>query len=75
MPYKSIKSLPSSVKNNLPTHAQEIYQAAFNHAWDEYKDPVKRAENTSQEETTHKVAWAAVKKKYTKKNNEWTSKT
>jgi cation transport regulator len=62
MPYKNLSDLPDGVRNNLPTHAQEIYQAAFNHAWDEYaaRGPAGR------EETAHKVAWSAVKKSYRK---------
>jgi cation transport regulator len=66
MPYNSLSDLPASVKDNLPKHAQEIYQKAFNNAWDEYKDSDKRFEDTSREETAHKVAWAAVKKVYDK---------
>lgn len=66
MPYNSLSDLPASVKDNLPEHAQEIYQKAFNNAWDEYKDSDKRFEDTSREETAHKVAWAAVKKVYDK---------
>jgi cation transport regulator len=41
----------------LPEHAQEIYQAAFNNAWDEYGQDEQRA---------HRVAWSAVKQKYVK---------
>lgn len=66
MPYKSSKDLPDSVTNHLPAHAQEIYREAFNHAYTEYKDASKRKGEASQEETAHKVAWAAVKKKYKK---------
>lgn len=74
MPYKSIDDLPSSVKSALPVAAQKIYLAAFNHAWDEYKDPQKRATKESQEKVTHKVAWAAVKKKYVKAGDTWEKK-
>ena len=42
MPYKTISSLPDSVKNHLPKHAQEIYLAAFNNAWEQYRDPEGR---------------------------------
>ncbi|MDL2357530.1 MAG: ChaB family protein [Pseudomonadota bacterium] len=56
MPYATIAELPDSVRENLPTHAQEIYKEAFNHAWDEY----------GREENAHRVAWSAVKKKYRK---------
>ncbi len=57
MPYDSIKDLPASVRDNLPKHAQEIYQKAYNSAWDEYDHDEERA---------HRVAWSAVKKKYKK---------
>jgi cation transport regulator len=66
MPYKKVDELPDSVKENLPRHAQEIYRAAFNSAWEEYKDPKERRGGDSREETAHKVAWAAVKEKYKK---------
>ncbi len=57
MPYKTINELPDSVKDNVPKHAQEIYQAAYNSAWDEYDHDEERA---------HRVAWAAVKNDYEK---------
>lgn len=38
MPYNTLKDLPNSVRHVLPLHAQEIYQASFNHAYEEYKD-------------------------------------
>ena len=66
MPYNQVSDLPPSVKDHLPAHAQEIYLKAFNSAWHEYKDSHKRMGGTSQEETAHKVAWAAVKKTYAK---------
>lgn len=66
MPYDSVKDLPDSVKDNLPMHAQEIYKEAYNSAWDEYKDPGDRRGDASREETAHRIAWAAVKKKYEK---------
>ncbi|MBZ0297876.1 MAG: putative cation transport regulator ChaB [Anaerolineae bacterium] len=66
MPYKTLSDLPDSVRDNLPKHAQQIYQEAYNSAWDEYKDPDDRRGDASREETAHKVAWAAVKKDYEK---------
>jgi len=66
--------LPEPVKNSLPDHAKEIYREAFNHAWDEYSDPSKRRKGTSQEETAHRVAWAAVKKIYEKIGDRWVKK-
>lgn len=74
MPYDTLKELPESVRDNLPKHAQEIYMAAYNSAWDEYKNAEDRREGASREEVAHKVAWDAVKKKYEKKNGTWQSK-
>lgn len=56
MPYKQLNDLPDSVKNNLPKHAQEIFQAAFNNAEKEY----------GEEEQAFRVAWSAVKRDYEK---------
>lgn len=66
MPYDRISELPDSVTNALPRHAQEIYLAAYNSAWDQYEDPDDRHGDASREETSHKVAWAAVKHSYSK---------
>jgi cation transport regulator len=57
MPYQHLSDLPASVRENLPHHAQEIYRAAFNNAWDAYDHDEERA---------HRVAWAAVKQVYEK---------
>jgi cation transport regulator len=62
MPYSSVSDLSASVRDNLPKHAQEIYKEAFNSAYDEYASRGAEA----REETAHKVAWTAVKKKYKK---------
>ncbi len=66
MPYDQLTELPEPVREHLPKHAQEIYRAAFNSAWQEYKDADKRRDDASREEVAHRVAWAAVKKKYEK---------
>lgn len=71
MPYPSVSDLPDTVKNVLPMHAQEIFQAAFNSAWDEYKDPNDRRGDDSREEVAFKVAWSAVKKQYKADGNRW----
>jgi len=63
MPYDKVSDLPDSVKENLSEHAQQIYLAAFNKAWDKYSDPGQRSGDDSREETSHKVAWNAVKEK------------
>lgn len=77
MPYKNVSDLPDSVKDNLPKHAQEIYMEAFNNAWDEYDEAKERRGGATREETAHKVAWAAVKKKYEKdeKSDKWKAKS
>lgn len=55
MPYRTNRDLPQSVRAHLPKHAQDLYRQAFNHALDEYD---------GHEEAAHRVAWAAVKRKY-----------
>lgn len=60
MPYDRNDELPDSVRSHLPAKAQKIYREAFNSAFEQYKS---RADG---EETAHKVAWSAVKKKYHK---------
>lgn len=74
MPYQNLTDLPDSVKDNLPQHAQEIYQAAYNSAWEQYKDPEDRRGDASREETAHRVAWAAVKQSYEKRDDQWVCK-
>lgn len=74
MPYDKLSELPQQVRDNLPKHAQEIYQAAFNNAWDEYADPADRRGDTAREETAHKVAWSAVKESYQKQEDRWVRK-
>lgn len=71
MPYKTNVDLPPKIKNVLPEHAQDIYRAAFNYVWDEYPTPSKRKTIETQEQVTHKIAWAAVKNKFVKVNEEW----
>ncbi|MDQ1328699.1 MAG: cation transport regulator [Candidatus Poribacteria bacterium] len=74
MPYDTLDELPAPVRENLPKHAQAIYKEAFNSAWEEYADPKGRRGNASREETAHKVAWAAVKHSYEKKDGKWVKK-
>lgn len=75
MPYPSKNELPESVKNVLPSHAQDIYKETFNNAYDEYKDPKDRRGDEDREEVAHKVAWSAVKKKYEKaEDGKWHEK-
>ena len=74
MPYKTVASLPENVRNHLPRHAQEIYLAAYNNAWEEYREAEDRRGTSSREEVAHKVAWAAVKRKYQKQLGKWQRK-
>jgi cation transport regulator len=57
MPYETKTELPESVKDNLPSHAHDIYKEAYNSAWDQYDHDEDRA---------HRIAWGAVKKSYHK---------
>ena len=66
MPYRSPSDLPERVRQVLPEEAREIYLQAFNSAWNQYQDPGERRNHASLEQTAHKVAWAAVKKKFRK---------
>jgi len=74
MPYDNPKDLPKSVRHVLPKYAQEIYIAAFNNAWDQYKDAKDRQGDDSEEEVAHKIAWVAVKQKYKKDGDKWKRK-
>ena len=62
--------------DSLPEHAQHIYQKAHASAIDQYQNPEKRrgGKRQSAEEVAHKTAWAAVKKEYKKKGNQWVKK-
>ncbi|HEY2621467.1 MAG TPA: ChaB family protein [Acetobacteraceae bacterium] len=62
MPYGSNDELPPAVANHLPSHAQDIFREAFNHAWDEYGGDEERA---------FRVGWAAVKRSYRKRGTDW----
>jgi cation transport regulator len=75
MPYDRLDELPDQVRGVLPKHAQEIYLAAYNNAWDEYKEAKDRKGDASREETAHRVAWAAVKAKYEKDGSTWKAKS
>jgi cation transport regulator len=75
MPYKTDTELPAVVREYLPEHAQDIYRAAFNNAWEQYADPSKRRGNELREEASHRVAWAAVEKEYVKgSSGKWVRK-
>jgi cation transport regulator len=68
MPYAANEDLPDGVRHALPHHAQDIYRAAFNNAFESYADDPRR------EEIAHRVAWAAVKKRYVKRGAVWVAR-
>jgi cation transport regulator len=67
MPYPTNDDLPPSIRLHLPPHAQDIFRAAFNSAWDRYRF----RGSVRLEEVAHRVAWAAVKRRYRKLNGQW----
>jgi cation transport regulator len=70
MPYVTNSDLPERVTKHLPEHAQSIYRKAFNNAWEQYKE-----RGDERESTAHRVAWAAVEKKYEKsEDGSWVAK-
>ena len=66
MPYATNDDLPPAVRAHLPTRAQDIYREAFNHAFDHY--------GPWNEAIAHRVAWAAVKRRYEKRHGIWTAR-
>jgi len=62
--------------DQLPEHAQHIFKEAHASALKQYENPNKRRGGAKEdvEEVAHKVAWAAVKKEYKKKGDEWVKK-
>lgn len=68
MPYRSNEDLPPAVQHHLPPHAMDIYREAFNHSFASHVGDVR------QEEIAHRTAWAAVKRSYVKRGDEWVPK-
>jgi len=62
--------------DSLPEHAQHIYKKTHASSLEQYKNPEKRrgGKRQSPEQVAHKAAWAAVKKQYKKKGNQWIKK-
>jgi cation transport regulator len=58
MPYASNADLPATIRKNLPRHAQDIFRAAFNDAFERYEHSDERA---------FRIAWAAVKRRYVRR--------
>ena len=68
MPYAANDDLPPSVRSHLPLHAQDIFRAAFNNAFEAHSDDRER------EEIAFRIAWAAVKRKYRKMGACWVAR-
>ena len=69
MPYRTNEDLPPSVRRHLPSHAQDIYREAFNHAF------AAHAGDPRQEEAAHRIAWGAVKRRYMKAGECWIARS
>jgi cation transport regulator len=65
MPYRTTDDLPDSIRHHLPPHAQAIFLAAFNNAWQQH------AQDPDREATVHRIAWGAVKRRYRKIGDDW----
>ncbi len=65
MPYARNEDLPAAIRKHLPEHAQDIYRAAFNHAYAAHAGDPRR------EEIAHRIAWVAVKRNYVKVGGHW----
>jgi cation transport regulator len=65
MPYESNADLYISTRSCLPPHAQDIYRAAFYHAF------MTNAGHPNRDEIAHRVAWGAVKRSYVMQWNCW----
>ena len=68
MPYRVNADLPPSVRSHLPEHAQDIYRAAFNHAYGAHAGEADR------DRRAHMIAWAAVKRSYVKQDDLWVAR-
>jgi len=71
MPYDRNADLPRRVRDALPREARTIYGKAYNNAWEEYGNRSRRRRGATREETAHRVAWAAVKRSYEKREDRW----
>ena len=73
---RALSSRTKKQIDSLPQHAREIYKEAHANALKQYQKPEKRrgGKKQSVEQVAHKVAWAAVKKKYVKQGDTWVEK-
>ncbi|AAR28835.1 ORF71 [Leucania separata nucleopolyhedrovirus] len=61
MPYATVASLPSNVRK-LPYHGRRIFLKVFNSTYD------------GDEGRAFRYAWAAVNRKYVKRNGKWVAR-
>ena len=64
-PYKTIKELPKSVKNNLSLELQRVFLTIFNKAYDTYENDT----------IAFKTAWSAIRKIAKQKDGKWVRKS
>ena len=70
MPYTTNDDLPAPIRRVLPEHAQDIFRAAFNHAWAAHGGSF-----APDEATVHRIAWGAVKRRYRKLGGRWVERS
>jgi cation transport regulator len=61
MRYGNKADLPSTIRDTLPEHAQELYLQAYLRAWDEYEEGQGYL---SRETMAHQQGWTAVRHEY-----------
>ena len=72
MPYEKRSDLPPPVKDNMPDHAQDIFLAAYNSAYEDYDE---KTDGNSREVYANSVAWASVKRNFRKNDaGDWVEK-
>jgi len=66
MRYEDLPDLPEDLGDELPRHAQEIYQAAYNRVYEKSMASGEDHDAQSIAETAHKAALLAVEMEYQK---------
>jgi cation transport regulator len=72
MSYEELPDLPADLRDELPRHAQEIYQAAYNRVYETSMASGEEHDAQSIAEKAHKAALLAVEMEYRKdEKNRW----
>lgn len=66
MPFKNLGELPSSVAEVLPPAGRELYAAAHNCAWEQYRRLAGGGGPGSREDMAERAAWLAVSRVFRK---------